>query len=323
MIRRQKRMKKFICILSALILVLSLSACQDYDDAISGISNIPEPEPEIEVERYENQKHGIIIEFPKTYERNGNLDKDGFITFDGDGDSLAIYIPDTETDIDEMTAEVYASQKLNLPASPDSGVVTYGKTTGYRTFVYDERGVTVEFVAKGVDGFYRFSFTTNRADFTEHDRVFTLIMASIRIDDGVFISLYKMAKEYTLLLQYVTTQAYVTDADYANHCLNNYDLTGDKDHIDTALATFTTIRDELSKIANHPREEDEEFGEHWVEIAAEAERLCAVCDEAVNAINSGDYTTAKKLVRSQFSFKLSEDASAFISAIQVEVGEYY
>ncbi len=316
-------MKKIVCILCALILTLSFSACQNRDNFISGVANVPAPEPEIKTARYENQTHGIILEYPETYERNGNLDADGFISFDGDGNSVAIYIPDTETDVKEMSEETYATEKLNLPLAPDSGIVTYGKTTGYRTFVYNEDRVTVEFIAKGVDGFYHFSFTTNRDNFSEDDRIFTLVMASIRIDDGVFISLYKMAKEYTVLLQYATTQDYVTDADYASHCLNNYDLSGDKEHIDTALATFATIKEELAKITDYTREEDEGFDELWADIISEAARLQDVCDEAIKAINSGDYEAAKKLARSKFSYDLSEDASLLISAIQTEVGEYY
>ena len=315
-------MKKFICILSALVLTLSLAACQPEDDAISGVANIPEEKPDVKTARYENQHYGIIIEYPETYERVGNLDSDGFLTFEGDGNSVAIYIPDTETDL-EMSESEYTTDVLGLPLSSDVSLVTYGKTTGYRTFTYEGDLVTLEFIAKGVDGFYRFSFTCDRNSFVEDDPTFLDIMSSIRIDDGIFISLYKQSAKYTVLLQYVTTQQYITDADYANHCLNNYETTGDADHIDTAKKTFSTIRDELVAIINHEREEEESFAELWAEIVTEAERLKAACDKALEAIDSGDTKTAQKLTRTEFSYQLSDNAALLVSAIQKEVGEYY
>ncbi len=315
-------MKKFICILSALILVLSLAACQPEDDAISGIANIPEEEPEIKTARYENQLHGIIIEYPETYERVGNLDNDGFLTFEGDGNAVAIYIPDKEADL-EMSESEYTTEVLGLPLSSDISLITYGKTTGYRTFTYEENLVTHEFIAKGVDGFYRFSFTCDKDMFSEDDPVFLDIMSSIRIDDGVFISLYKQSAQYTVLLQYATTQQYVTDADYANHCLNNYETSGDAYHIDTAKKTFSSIKDELIAITSYKREEDESFDELWVKIVADAERLQNTCDKAIEAIESGDIKTAQRLTRTEFSYELSDNAALLISAIQTEVGEYY
>ena len=316
-------MKKLTCIFLALILTFALVACQPEDDAISGVATVAPPEPEIKTARYENQTHGIILEYPETYERVGNLDEDGFLTFEGDGNTIALYVPDTEADVDAMNADDYALKVLKLAMTPDSSFTTYGKTSGYRTFTYTADTTTLEFVAEGVDGFYRFSFTSARETFSESDRVFNLVMSSIRIDDGVFISLYKMSKEYTVLLQYVTTQQYVTDADYANHCLNNYDLSGDCDHIHTARETFVSIKTELAKISNFKRGEEDGFDDLWADILSEAIRLQGVCDEAITAIDAGDYDTAKKLARSQFSFDLSEDAALLISAIQAEVSEYY
>lgn len=316
-------MKKLICILSALILALSLSACLPDDDAISGVAYGPEEEyTDVKMARYENQTHGIILEYPETYKRVGNLDSDGFLTFEGDGNVIAIYLPDTEADL-EMSESDYTTDVLGLPLSSDVSLVTYGKTTGYRTFTYNENLLTLEFIAKGVDGFYRFSFTCDRNEFTEDDPVFSDVMSSIRIDDGVFISLYKMSAQYTVLLQYATTQQYVTDADYANHCLNNYETSGDTDQLNTAKETFSSIKTELLAITNHRRKEDESFEELWVKIVSEAERLEGICDNALDALERGDIKTAQKLTRTEFSYSLSDNAALLISAIQTEVGEYY
>lgn len=315
-------MKRFFYILSALILAFSLTACQPEDDAISGIATFPEEEEEIKTARYENQTHGIIIEYPETYERVGNLDSDGFLTFEGDGNSVAIYIPDTEADLD-MSESEYTTDVLGLPLSSDVSLVTYGKTTGYRTFTYDGNLMTLEFIAKGVDGFYRFSFTCDKDAFYEDDPVFVDIMSSIRIDDGVFISLYKQSAKYSVLLEYAISQQYVTDADYANHCLNNYETSEDTDHLTTAKETFLSIKNELAAISSHKREEEESFEDLWVKIVNEAERLQGTCDKAVAALDNGDIKTAQKLTRTEFSYELSDNAALLISAIQTEVGEYY
>jgi len=316
-------LKKFTAVLLTLSLVLSLSACfaDSSEDYISGEAIPIEDLSEIDVERYENQFHGIIIEYPVGYERIGNLDADGFITFDGEGNSIAVYIPDSETDL-EMSEQDYATNILRLPVSADAQPIVYGKTSGYKTRIVKDDKTTLEFIVKGLYAFYRFSFTCDTEKFSEELAAFRIATESIRIDDGVFTSLYRMSAKYSVLLQYATSQQYSTDANYANHCLNNYEISNDEAHLQTAIDTFSSIKEELGFIINHEREEEESFEDLWVKIVAEAERMSASCDEALAAIESRNIDEAQHISRVAYTYELCEYSQLLISAINTEIGEY-
>ncbi len=316
-------MKKLISVFCILFTIFSFSACTpNEEDYLSGVSNEPPvEEDENEFARYENQLYGIILEYPETYERIGNFDADGYISFEGDGNAVFIYVPDDESDL-LMTTEEYAYDILNLPKSENAATVTYGKTTGFRTFSKAGGRITVEFVVRGLNAFYRFAYASPESLFSEDDPIFSGVMASIRIDDGKYTLLNKMLAEYTILLEYATSMQYATDANYANHCLNTFETSGEESYLKNATDTFTSMKEKLDEICTHVQGEGESFPDLWNKISATAKRMSDACSSAISAIETGNMADAQKISRTDFTYDLSDSAEMFISAIDTEIGEY-
>lgn len=315
-------LKRTLFFALAFILILSLGACApDAEDYISGTRFDPIEYQNVEVARYENRMHGIIIEYPETYERVGNLDLDGYITFEGDGNVVSIYLPDNENN-DILTSEEYVDEILRLEKTEESGNVKYGKSSGYKIVTRENGRTTVDFIVKGVDGFYRFAFTSSDADFTEEDETFMSVMGSIRIDDGIYSKLTRMSSRYTALLKYATSMQYITDANYANHSLNNYLTTKDERYKTEARNAYSTIRTEISNIINYERENSENYDYEWNKIISEAEKAIDACNRAEECVNRGDYEGAQKIARGEFTYALSDNSSAFLSIINTEISEY-
>ncbi|MBQ6902714.1 MAG: hypothetical protein IJN71_06900 [Oscillospiraceae bacterium] len=314
--------RRILGVVLALVMTLSLASCApDTEDYISGTSFDPIEYDTGAVARYENQLYGIILEYPEKYQRIGNFDLDGYVTFEGDGVVVSVYVPDTENN-DILTAEAYVDEVLELPKTEGSGVTKYGKCNGYKVLKREDGKITIDFIVKGVDAFYRFAYSQSEEDFTEENATFQQIMGSIRIDDGVYNMLNRMASRYKVLLEYATSMQYITDANYANHCLNNFASSGDVRHKEEALSTSAAIREEIEKIISHKREEDEQYEEMWNEVVESAEKILESCKKAEECVKTGDYEGAQKIARTDFSYDLSDDASRFLATINAEIAEY-
>ena len=211
---------------------------------------------------------------------------------------------------------------LNLSGDEGSGTTKYGKCSGYKTILRDDEKTTIDFVIKGIDAFYRFAYSSNDEDFSEDDYVFQSVMSSIRIDDGVYNKLNRMSSRYTVLLEYATSMQYITDANYANHCLNNYAQSNEERHKIDALNTSKLIRDEIGKILTHERDEGEGYDSLWEEIIEDAKKVEDACFRAEKCVQDGDYEGAQKIARTEFLYDLSEHASKFIATINAEISEY-
>ncbi len=313
-------MKKILCIALALALVFVLGACTPaYEEQyISGVSFDPADYDTGAMARYENKLYGIILEYPEKYERVGNFDLDGYITFEGDSVVVSVYVPDMENN-DVLTAQEYAEDVLELASSQPA---KYGKCSGCKTVTYDDGKIRIDFVVKGVDAFYRFAYEAPEDGFTEEDSIFQSVMSSIRIDDGVYNKLTRMSSRYTVLLEYAKSMQYITDANYANHCLNSFEMSKDVRHKNDALNTSANIRAELTKIIEHERGEDEGYDDMWDEIVAEAEEIIDACLKAEECVNNGNYEEAQKIVRAEFAYDLADNCSKFIETINAEISEY-
>ncbi len=316
-------MKKVVSVFCILFLLLNLCACASKNEEyISGAINEPaENVAELSFARYENPLLGIILEYPETFERVGNFNVDNHISFEEAGTEIYIYNPDSEADL-MMTAEEYAINSLDLPNDEEAGMVTYGKTLGYRTYSRIGGRMRVDFVAKGLTSFYHFAFVCPESLFSEDDPVFSAVMSSIRIEDGKYTLLNKMLAEYTLLLDYVTTMQYITDANYASHCLNLYETSNDEAHLNTAINSFKTIKTNLDKIHTFVPGEDESFRDLWEKISFSAEKMSGFCSLAISAIHAGNLDEVRRISRSEFPYDLSNNAQLFLDAIATEISEY-
>lgn len=315
-------MKKILSLILALVMLSVLVACRpNSDEDISGVAfDLPEYNTDT-FSRYENKHYGIIIEYPEKLQRLGNFELDGYICFEVDDISLKVYIPDTETET-IMSVEEYTNRFMKFGKTDESENIKYGKTTGYKSVIRKDGNLTVEFIVKGVDGFYRFSYTCLEETWEDNKKSFEEIFSSIRIDDGIYSKLNRMAIRYKELLEYATSLQYVTDANYANHCLNNFNITGSPQDKEEALQTWKSIKSELSLIANYEREEGEQYGEYWDKIIVEAESMIAVCDDAIATIERGDIAAAQRISLTAVSYELSEVSAKFLSIINAEIAEY-
>ncbi|MBQ7054640.1 MAG: hypothetical protein IJN97_05420 [Oscillospiraceae bacterium] len=313
-------MKKIICFAMAFAICLSFGACSmsPREDYISGISFDPADYDTGALARYENKLYGIILEYPEKYERVGNFDLDGYITFEGDDVAISVYVPDMENN-DILTAQEYTESVLELTGSRPA---KYGKCSGSKVVSDDDERVRVDFIVKGVDAFYRFAYEAPAEGFTEENEDFQSVMSSIRIDDGIYNKLTRMSSRYTVLLEYAKSMQYITDANYANHCLNTFEMSKDERHKNDALATSANIRAELMKIIEHERDEDEGYDSMWEEITTEAQEVIDACLRAEEAVKSGNYEEAQRIARMEFSYDLSDKCSRFIETINAEISEY-
>ncbi|MBQ8003490.1 MAG: hypothetical protein IJ299_00115 [Oscillospiraceae bacterium] len=313
-------MKKIICVVSALLLCLALGACTPAHEEkyISGISFDPADYDTGATARYENKLYGIILEYPEKYQRVGNFDLDGYITFEGDGIAISVYVPDMENN-DILTPQEYAETVLGLA---ESRPAKYGKCSGCKVTEEADGRIRIDFIVKGVDAFYRFAYEAPAEGFTEENADFQSVMSSIRIDDGVYNKLTRMSSRYTVLLEYAKSMQYITDANYANHCLNSFEMSKDERHKNDALSTSANIRAELLKIIEHKRGEDEGYDSMWEEICAEAQEIIDACISAEEAVKSGNYEEAQRIARTEFSYDLADNCSKFIETINAEISEY-
>ena len=313
-------MKKIICFAMAFAVCLSLGACSmsPREDYISGVSFDPADYDTGALARYENKNFGIILEYPEKYERVGNFDLDGYITFEGEDVAISVYVPDMENN-DILTAQEYAENVLELSGSRPA---KYGKCSGCKVVSDSDDKVRIDFIIKGVDAFYRFAYEVPSEGFTEENTDFQSVMSSIRIDDGVYNKLTRMSSRYSVLLEYAKSMQYITDANYANHCLNSFEMSKDERHKNDALNTSANIRAELIKIIDHERDEDEGYDAMWEEITEEAQAVIDACLRAEEAVNSGNYEEAQKIARMEFSYTLSDKCSKFIETINAEISEY-
>ena len=314
--------KRFFALILSAALLLSLCACtKNEEDFISGTSFDQSEYDTASYARYENVLYGIIIEYPENYERVGNFELDGYITFEGEDTAISIYVPDVENN-DILTPEEYVEDVLELDYDDDSIITKYGKSSGFKAVTREDGNIRIDFIVKGVDGFYRFGFETAEEGFSEEDIVFQTVMSSIRIDDGIYNKLSRMSNRYDVLLEYATSMQYITDTNYANHCLNNFISTKEERHKQDALTTIATIEEEIGKILTHEREEDEGYDDQWQEITEEAQLVLDACTSARELISAGDIEGAQKILRTEFKYDLSDNSSAFISMINAELAEY-
>lgn len=314
--------KRISCVFLSLLLVLALCSCASKkEDYISGTSFEMEEFDTGTYARYENRNFGIIVEYPEDFARVGNFELDGYVSFEGDGISVSVYVPDQENN-DILTAEEYTQKVLRLSGNIASGNAKYGKSTGYRVVSQNGDLVRVDFTVKGVDAFYRFAYTAPAESFTEEDETFQTVMGSIRIDDGVYNKLTRMSSRYTTLLEYVSDMEYITDANYANHCLSSFEASGDMRRKQEAVDTVTNVRAEVAKVADYERDEGELYGDTWEEIVAEAKKIVAVCDEFLSCVENGDIAGAQNLVYTKFDYELADKSEEYLLAIQAEIEEY-
>ncbi len=317
-------MKRLICAILALIVIASFAACTNHEDlAISGTSFDPiDYVNEGEFARYENAYYGVIIEYPEGYERVGNFDTDGYISFEGDGTVIEVYASDKEHN-DILTPEQYTNDILDIwYIGEESYSTKYGKTSGFKAVRRNDGRIRIDFAVKGVDAFYHFAYETDEDGFSEDDPKFQYIMGSIRIDDGNYNRLSRMAARYSLLFEYVTQLNYVTDINYVNHCLNSFELSKDDMQKKEALRYVDSVRTEIEKITAYEREEGEGFDEEWQEVVTEAENVIDCCDRIEAAIFSENYSEAQSIARSEINYALSEKAERFVAMINAELGEY-
>ena len=316
--------RRIFCFLLAALIALAVCGCKKYeDDAISGTGFNPmDYVDESGYTRYENALHGIIIEYPGAYERVGNFELDGYISFEGDDKVIEVYIPDAENN-DILTSEEYTNEILDIwYIGEESHNVKYGKTSGFKAVQREDGKIRTDFVVKGVDAFYRFAFTADEEGFTEEDPVFQYVMSSIRIDDGIYNRLTRMASRYKVLLEYATSMQYITDVNYANHCLNSFDISKDVQSKAEAISTLETVKAEVNKIITHEREKDEGYDEWWNDVLTEAEVIIKNCDEAIAEINADKIADAQTIARTKFSYELSDKSAKFIAMINAEIAEY-
>ena len=317
-------MKKIICIILALAAVLALSGCTSHEElAISGTSFDPiDYVNEGEFVRYENAVHGVIIEYPEGYERVGNLDVDGYISFEGDGKVIEVYASDTENN-HILTPEEYTNDVIDIwYIGEESYSTKYGKTSGFKAVRRKDGRIRIDFAVKGVDAFYRFAYEQDEETFSEDDPIFKYVMSSIRIDDGNYNRLSRMAARYSILFEYVSDLNYVTDINYVNHCLNSFELSKDESQKQEALRYVSSVRTEIMKIVDYEREEGEGFDDEWAEVVAEAEAIITTCDEIEAAIFDKNYEEAQRLARTKVGYALSEKAARYVATINAELGEY-
>ncbi len=313
-------MKKIICFAMAFAICLSFGACSmsPREDYISGVSFDPAEYDTRALARYENKNFGIILEYPEKYERVGNFDLDGYITFEGDDVAISVYVPDMNNN-DILTAQEYAENVLELMGSRPA---KYGKSNGCKIVSGDDGRVRIDFIVKGVDAFYRFAYEAPEEGFAEENEDFQSVMSSIRIDDGIYNKLTRMSSRYTVLLEYAKSMQYITDANYANHCLNSFEMSKDERHKNEALVASANIRAELEKIITHERGDDEGYNAMWKEIITEAQEVIDACLRAEEAVKSGKYEEAQRIARMELSYDLSDKCAKFIETINAEISEY-
>lgn len=341
-----KKLLLFLCIVSC---ILALSSCKNdptYDPSGTDYVFLNEKENE-SFERYENELLGIIMEYPKDYTKVGNIDIDGFLTFEGDGNVISVFVPDSGSE-HLFSAEDYAVKVLGFSKNENSGNVKYGKSNGFK--YYEKKGgvTTITFVIKGIDAFYKFSFSSTDKNFSESDPVFTHVMDSIRIDDGIYSRLNLIANRYGLVLEYATSMQYITDANYASHCLKTLESTEMESYRQQAVDSISKIKSELLKITDidtATREElshiieHEEFADRtatdasnavakrnfaalWESVITSAKKDMATCDEILAAIKEGNIKKAHELASLSFSYDLSNSATSFLKTINAEIQEY-
>lgn len=316
--------KKMIPLFVAVI-VFTLCGCTGgEEDYISGTSFNPEDyRPANAYEEYQNKLHGIIIDYPIEATRQGNFDIDGSIAFVSENSEIEIFKPDTENSETMLTAEEYANEFLDARKEENTAAVKYGKSSGFRIIRKEDDGRTsVDFVVKGTDAFYRFKYISSEPDFSEDNPEFQYIMGSIRIDDGEYNKLYRMSSRYKLQLEYATSMQYITDSNYAIHCLNNYETTKNERNKAEAIATYDNIKKEMTVIINYKREEGEGFDEEWQAVLEGAQEIYSACEKVLSYINDGRDEEAQRLSRSEFGYALSDAATRFIETINAELAEY-
>lgn len=316
--------KKTLYILLMALMLLSFCACEKtpgMGDAISGTEFDPDDYAPVTMERYEHRNYGIIIEYPSNFEKTGNFELDGYMTFEKDDSAIYVYVPDYENG-DILFVEEYATEELDLPDGKGSGISKYGKSTGYKAVEYTDDGVRIDFVVKGVDAFYRFAYETTAEGFTEEDETFQQIMASIRVDDGVYNKLTSMVSRYKTLLEYATSMQYVTDINYVNHSLNNFSTTNEARHKQIAIDTCIKARTEIEEICAYERMEDDMYEQEWEKVIEKATEVIEHCKAIEKAINEGDVAGAQKIARTEINYDLSDAAAAYMSIINSEIAEY-
>ena len=313
-------------VIFALALALGLCACEEkgFEDAISGTEFDPDEYNLETIERYEHREYGIILEYPSGFERVGNFELDGYMTFEKDDTSIYVYVPDYDNN-DVVFVEKYVKETLGLRGDKGSGVAKYGKSSGYKLVSNSGDKIRIDFVVKGIDAFYRFAYVTNAEGFTEEDETFRQVMESIRIDDGVYSKLTSMSSRYRVLFEYARMESpenYVNDVYYINHCLNSYETTNEARHKQEALTTCRNIIEKISEISGYNRNEDDIYEEEWQKVKKAAEEVLECCERIEKAINNGDYAYAQKIARSEVNYDLNRAADAYLSIINAEIAEY-
>ena len=303
-------------------MVFSFCACEEAQPEISGTAFDPdEYEPET-IERYEHRNYGIIIEYPSSFNNKvGNLELDGYITFESEDSSIFVYVPDYDNN-GILFVEGYVTDILKLAGEPGSGSVKYGKSNGYKVISREGDKIRIDFIIKGIDAFYRFAYVTKAEGFTEENETFLQVMGSIRIDDGVYNKLTSMASRYKTLLEYAKSMQYITDADYVNHSLNTFVSTNEERHKNSALATCSTIRTKISEICNYERAETDIYETEWKKIVELAKGVLESCENMEKCINNGDIAGAQKIARTEFGHDLNIAAESYLSIINSEIAEY-
>ena len=314
--------KKLLYIFIAAVTVLSLCACEEEQEAISGTPFDPEDYAPETIERYEHRNYGIIIEYPSSFSnRVGNLELDGYITFEKEDATIFVYVPDYDNNR-VLFVEEYAEDILELSGDEGSGIARFGKSNGYKAIEKTDEKTRIDFVVKGVDAFYRFAYETTDENFTEADETFLQVMGSIRIDDGVYNKLTSMVSRYKVLLEYAESMQYVSDINYVNHSLNNFLTTGEERHRETALKTCRSVREEIIKIRDYERTDGDLYEKEWEEIVEKASEVIDCCNRIETAINGGDISAAQKTARTEVSYELSELSAGYLSIINAEIAEY-
>ena len=113
-------MKKFLLVLCLVSFVFALSACgNDPAPDLSGSDyDFLNEKANEKYERYENELLGIIMEYPARYEKVGNMDIDGYITFEGDNNVISVFVPDSTSE-HLFSAEDYAVKALGFEKNKD------------------------------------------------------------------------------------------------------------------------------------------------------------------------------------------------------------
>ncbi len=315
--------KRITAALILLLIVFSISSCGNQEDAISGVNpNADVIYDDRDYSRYENKTYGIIVEYPSEAQRVGNYEKDGFLSFTWEKSKLEIYVPDKDN-MDVMSAEEYVVDVLGIRPNEESGNVSYGKSSGYRVITREEDGyVRSDFYVLGVDSVCRFGYVCPKNEFYDNEPTYYTIMSSIRIDDGKFDNLASMSNRYGVLLEYAISMQYITDINYVNNCLNNYVDLKDKDYLDRAKETVASIREEVGKIVNYERKEEDVYDEIWERVLAPAEELYKACEDIEKEIEAGNINAARSISNKKFTYTLSKEADTYLSTINKEISEY-